>query len=427
MRKLMHSLLAVLLLSSVFFACNKESEEIKTTGRLVGTITDAETNSPLANARIIVFDANTNAPSGVTLTSGSDGKYSAELLSGSYYVKVYRQGYENIPAREVSALPFSIVIGQDQDNSYKMTKSAVTNGGFISGKIVSGGTSVGSVLVVATEGTNGYSTVSDKDGKYIIYNVPAASYTVKGWLASHNSAEVSTTVTASAESANVDIALTQGAGGQVSGQITFLATGNIEVDVALTHPATKETIPGLSKITAGGMYTISNVPDGKYLARASYANDTKVVDPDWIIRNGEPFVTVAGASVTRNFSVTGAVELASPTNISTTTEPVSASNTPVFSWLAYSSTDDYVIEVINANGKVIWGGFSNNYTNKNISIPKSQTSIQFNSDGKATEGLQAGKVYHWRVYASKNDIKELTGWKLISVSEDQRGLIKIAE
>jgi hypothetical protein len=428
MRKLMRSLLVVMLLSSVFFACKKDQEDVKTTGKLIGTITDAETNSPLANARIIVFDANTNAPAGITLTTGSDGKYSAELLPGNYYVKIYRQGYENIPAREVSALPFSIVIGHDLDNSYKMFKSAITDGGFISGKLISGGNPVAGVLVVAANGANGFSSVTDKEGKYVIYNVPAASYTVKGWIAGYNSSEATTTVTAGAETANVDLALTQGANGQVTGQISFLATGSVEIDVALTHPATKETIPGLSKITSGGNYTISHVPDGKYLARATYANDTKVMDPDWIIKNGEPFVTVTGASITRNFSVTGAVELANPTNISSTTEPVATSATPTFSWLAYASTDDYVIEVMNANGKVIWGGFSNNYTTKNISIVKSQTSIQFNADGKATEALQPGQVYRWRIYASKNDIKELiTGWKLISVSEDQRGLIKIAQ
>jgi hypothetical protein len=416
-----------MLLSSVFFACKKDSEEIKTTGKVSGTITDAESGSPLANARIIVFDANTNAPAGITLITGSDGKYSTDLLPGNYYVKIYRQGYENIPAREVSALPFSIVISQTQDNSYRMFKSTVTNGGFISGKIVAGGNAVAGVLVVATNGANGFSSVSDKEGKYVICNVPAAAYTVKGWIAGYNSSEVSATVTADAESANTDVALTQGASGQVNGQISFLATGNVEIDVALTHPATRETIPGLSKTTTGGNYTISNVPDGRYLARATYANDTKVMDPDWIIKNGEPFVTVAGAPIIRNFSVTGAVELASTTNISSTTEPVTTSATPTFSWLAYSSTDDYIIEVMNANGKVIWGGFSNNYTTKNIIIAKSQTSIQFNSDNKATEALQPGQVYRWRVYASKNDIRELTGWKLISVSEDQRGLIKIAQ
>ena len=152
------------------------------------------------------------------------------------------------------------------------------------------------------------------------------------------------------------------------------------------------------------------------------------MDPDWIIKNGEPYVTVSGASVIRNFSITGALAVVSPSNAATTSEPLQVTGTaPTFSWTPYSSSDDYIIEVMNANGQVIWGGFSNNYTVKNISIPRSQTSIQFNSDGKATESLQPGNVYRWRVYTSKNDIKEVVGWKLISVSEEQLGLIKIAQ
>ena len=68
--------------------------------------------------------------------------------------------------------------------------------------------------------------------------------------------------------------------------------------MALTHPLTKETIPGLNAITLNRDYTITNVPDGTYLARATYANDGKVIDPDWIIKNGEPLVTVSGGSIT---------------------------------------------------------------------------------------------------------------------------------
>ncbi|HEY0635412.1 MAG TPA: carboxypeptidase regulatory-like domain-containing protein, partial [Gammaproteobacteria bacterium] len=76
---------------------------------------------------------------------------------------------------------------------------------------------------------------------------------------------------------------------------------------------------------------------------------------------------------------------------------------------------------------VIWGGFSGSYdaTLKNIVIPAAETSIVFNTDYTATSALLPGHVYRWRIYASKDDVKEATGWKLISVSEDQQGLFKI--
>jgi len=60
-----------------------------------------------------------------------------------------------------------------------------------------------------------------------------------------------------------------------------------------------------------------------------------------------------------------------------------------------------------------------------VLLPKTQTSIRFNADSTATESLVPGRTYRWKVYVSKDDAKEPLGWKLISVSEDQRGLIKI--
>ena len=419
-------MLAAMLCATLLLGCKKDDEPVQTTGTLKGQVVDQQTATPLAEVRIIVFDANTNNPVGSSLLTGADGNYSIELPAGNYYLKLFKQGYENIPGREISAIPQQVVVGQVAEQPYRMSKSEVTNGGYISGKVTANGTPVNGALVVAT-GPAGASSVTDKDGNYFIYNLVAGSYTVKGWSSGYNSAEATAAVTANAEAAGINLTLTAGTPGAVSGQVAFLATTNVTVDVTLIHPATREPIPGLAAITdAAGAYSIPNVPNGTYITRASYRNDSKVMDPDWIIKNGEPTVTVSGGAATRNFSVTGAVEPASPTNAPTTVEPVAVSGTtPTFTWQPYSSTEDYVIEVTDANGKVIWGGFSNNYTVKNIVIPKAQLSIQFNADGKATQALAVGSVYRWKVYASKNDVKEATGWKLISVTEDQRGLIRI--
>jgi hypothetical protein len=96
-----------------------------------------------------------------------------------------------------------------------------------------------------------------------------------------------------------------------------------------------------------------------------------------------------------------------------------------FTWAQYASADNYVIEVTNQAGRVIWGGFSNDWTSRNVLLPKTQTSVAFNSDNKATESLVVGKVYRWKVYVSKSDSQEPLGWKLISASEDQQGMFKI--
>ncbi len=130
--------------------------------------------------------------------------------------------------------------------------------------------------------------------------------------------------------------------------------------------------------------------------------------------------------MTRDFSVTGGVSLASPTNAMASTLPVDVKASGLtFTWSQYASADNYVIEVTNQSGRVIWGGFSNNWTTRNMLLPKTQTSVAFNSDGTATEQLVVGKVYRWKVYVSKDDSREALGWKLISASEDQQGMVKI--
>lgn len=421
-------LFTILILGSLLFTigCKKEEPVPATSGTLTGTIIDAISGSALADVLVVVFDANTNSPTGATVSSGADGVYSVELDPGTYFVKAAKQGYEKSPPPSVAPISFNITLGATTTKDIEMFESTVTDGGWITGKVMAGDVAVAGALIVADNARGGYSTISDEEGNYAIFNVPAATYNVNAWLAGYNSTEVSASATASAESAGTDIVMTEGASGSVTGSITFLATGNIEVDVALTHPSTGETIPGLDTITTSYVYELANVPDGTYLARASYNNDGIVMDPDWIVKNGEPFVTVSGGAVDRPFSVTNSVEVLSPSNDATSVEPVVVTTTtPTFEWTPYSATSDYVIEVTDANGKLIWGGFTAGYAAKNVVIPSSSTSVVFGdvSVGNApAEDLVSGKTYRWRIFASKNNQQSTVGWDLISVSEDQRGL-----
>jgi len=393
-------------------------------GTLSGSITSSSSQS-VSGASIIVFNANTNLPVGNVSTS-SNGSYTIQLDSGSYYVKVYAQGYQSIPLPGLSAVPFTVAANNTTTISYQMNVMQVTNAGLISGKVVSSsGSPLSGVLVVAHSGAAGYSSVSDNNGNYTIYNVPANSYSVQGFIATYNSDSVGVSVITGSTPVNANLHLTAGAPGAVTGMVTFLATANKEVDVSLINPYTRESIPGLSTMTAGGSYTLSNVPNGNYIARATFRNDTLVMDPDWILKNGQPTVVVAGSSATRNFSVTGSVLLNSPSNAPATTVPLKISGTtPTFTWTAYPSTSDYAVEVSDENGNIIWGGFNGSGASitRNVTVPSSQTSIVYNSDNSAKQPLQAGHYYRWRIYACKN-VTGTPSWKLISVSEDQMGLI----
>lgn len=402
-----------------------ESTAPPSTGILSGTVTDALSSTPLLGTRVVVYDANSNNPV-ATLSTSATGTFQVEFSVGTYFVRCSKQGYEEAPPRDISPFPLNVAAAQTTTTAIQMYPSSRANTGAISGAVSNGGAGVPNVLVVAESGQNGYSSVTDASGRYAIYNIPAAQCSVRAWTSGLVSTQVAVSVTAGSEVSNVNLALSAVTSGVVSGSITFLATTNIEVDVSLLNPLSREAIPGLTATTQSTNYTIANVPPGTYLARATYRNDGKVMDPDWIVKNGEPMVVVTSGTVSRPFSVTGAITLLNPTNSATSTQPVEVSRAQlILTWQAYSSADHYIPEVVNQSGRVIWGGFADNWTTRKVLIPKTETSIHFNADSTATESLVPGKTYRWKVYASKDDSKETTGWKLISVSEDQQGLIKI--
>lgn len=397
-------------------------------GTLQVNVTDgaSATGDGLADVQVLVFDADTNEPVGNTLITDVNGTASGTYNVGSYYFRLSKQGYKGSPAAGISALPHAVQSNQTTIAEVTLLPHTITGMGSISGQVTDGTNPVAGVLLVATDTLGAtYSTISDSAGNYNIYNTPADDYTIKGWRAGYNSDEQPATVTADTETPDIIITLTGDATASVSGSITFLAVTNGVVDVSLIHPVSRDIIPGTVTVTTNNLnYVINNVPDGDYIGRASFENDGYVMDPDAIVKFGEPMVTISGTNQTLDFDVTGSVLLDSPTNPETTTVPAVVDTlTPTLTWVAYPSTSDYVIEVINSSGEVIWGSFSGT-TKLNSLASTSPANVIFNFDGLASEPLADGHTYRWRVYASKDDTSA-TGWRLISASEDQRGVFKV--
>jgi len=206
--------------------------------------------------------------------------------------------------------------------------------------------------------------------------------------------------------------------------VTFLASQNAVVDVSLLDKISYSVVNGLTTvIDSSRNYTINNIPAGEYIAWASYKNDGYVMDPDWIFKNpGALFVSFAGdSSKVRDFSVTDAITINSPTNPSYELIPALAdSAVPTFSWNAYPSTKEYIIEVRDINGELIWGGFKASGEIRHAQIPKEWNSVEFNFDGSALTQLQSGNIYQWRIYSDDDDA--LNVQTLLSASEDLMGL-----
>lgn len=420
----------------LFFAgCGKDNGNNPpplTYGVISGKIIDALSSSSagIASANVVAYNASTNAP--VTRTfSDAQGYYRLEVAGGTFYLKVAAQGFLPYPRGDAAPVSFDVPVNDTVVKDIYLTQdSQAGSTGSISGTVTAGATGTADVLIVATRPSDSaaFSSVSGPGGVFVLYNVPAGSYNISCYIEGYSQiADTSVTVTAGSGIAGISLHLAACTNTRLTGQITFLASQNAQVDITLVHPVTRDAIPGLDTISdANKNYSLSGIPAGTFLAWASYRNDGYVVDPDWIFKNGLPYVTFTAIDTikTLDFSVTDAITIVSPTNPTDSVYPIAvATVSPVFSWLKYSGAHEYIIEVFNSSGDRIWGGYDTAGTVLHTQIGQQDTSAMFNFDGSATDSLHDGESYRWKIYADNDATLNVQG--LISSSEDLRGLFKV--
>jgi hypothetical protein len=403
-----------------------------TYGVIKGRIIDALSSGSggIASANVVACNANTNAP--VTRTfSDAQGYYRIEVAAGTYYLKVAAQSFEPSPPLNGEPLPFYVPVNDSVVKDVYLTPDPQAGStGSISGTVSSGTSLMVNVLVVATRtsDSSAVSGVSGPNGFFVLCNIPAGDYSIRCYTAGYSQiSDTSVTVSAGSGITGITLHLAACSNTSLSGQVTFLASQNSQVDITLVHPVTRDAVPGLDTISdANKNYLLSGIPLGTYVAWASYRNDGYVMDPDWIYKNGLPVVTFTAADTIRtlDFSVTGAITILSPTNAADSIYPVPVDTVaPAFTWESYSSTHEYIIEVYNSHGDVIWGGFDTNGVVRHAQIDQQQTSAVFNFDGSASDSLENGGIYRWKIYADNDASLNVQG--LISSSEDLRGLFKV--
>ena len=126
------------------------------------------------------------------------------------------------------------------------------------------------------------------------------------------------------------------------------------------------------------------------------------------------------------FSVTGAITIISPSNLADSIIPDTVeSSSPVFSWDSYPQSKEYIIEVRDINGNLIWGGFTESGEVLHSPISKYKTSVEFNFDGSASSELQIGNIYQWKIYADGD--ANIGIQSLLSSSEDLMGLFIVRD
>jgi len=427
-------------ISAIFLsACSNNPTEPADplTSTIVGSVSNSSDSSAISNANVSLYDANTNEPVNRVLTD-SEGNYTFTVIEGNFYLKIDAQGYYSAPPEDGAPIPFGAP-GNDttlQQIFLDARPDSSTLGGF-SGNVNPSDTSgISGVLIIATSSQNTFSGTTGPDGYYVFYNVPPGTYQLEYHVAEYLpvSTGVTVTVTAGVITDNVDSEMASGAMGKVSGQVSFVAVSNpsFDVDVTVIHPQAREAIPGLSTFinAQGGSYSISSIPYDTYIVWASYRNDGLVMDPDAIHKSGLPIITFSDAfhETSISFKVTGAVELISPTNLPDSVYPTPIFTTqPTFTWTktsSYASVKEYIIEVFNSKGEVIWGGFDDNGVIRHPKIdPQETTSVVYNFDGSAINPLEQGQTYRWKVYA--DDDADPNVQTLLSSSENLMGLFKV--
>lgn len=414
--------------------------------QLHGMVFDAETEAAIEGAHVLALDEQGTAKSDIAISDAA-GEYSLTVPvprndDGSpaagypFFLRAQAQDYQTFPSGIRTALP--IEVGDaGQTEGVWILDSALTDIALlllpsdqqglpsVAGSVLAGDDS-GGVLVVAEDGSGaGLSAVSDLSGAYTIFNVPAGSYTVKGYAAGLQLEPADATVAADPVT-GVDLAVSTAALGTISGKISIVNPGDgdatsvvLVVESTFNDTFVRGEVPrGLRSPLSGppsvtGDFSIEGVPAGRYVVLAAFENDFLVRDPDTNIAGTQILhleVPSPGTdyAIPDSFKVTGALGVVGPG----AEVPEAVTGNPTLEWEDDSSEDYYTVVVYDAFGNLVW----------ETQIPGQSGGATVSLD-YAGPALESGMYYQFRA----------TSWRQsggqppapISQTEDLRGVFYV--
>lgn len=406
--------------------------------QLEGRVYDLATTSGIEGASVVATDEN-GAPAGPAVTSTTDGKYTLRIPStrtddkGAYtarkvllrsqaknYVPFPSGGRISLPVdtgaatREAEGKPY-ILKNAQTDVGLSPVAAASQNLPTVSGTVEMSAEQK-SVMLVLEPG--GATTLAASDGKFAFFNVAAGTFKLSAYSRGVNYTPLDVTV-ASSEVKDLEVKKSATSTASLSGSVQLVAgANNAGTSVVLVVESTfiealgrGEVPPGLRAPESGpptvtGQWTISGIPDGRYVVLAAFENDGNVRDPDPLISGTQiQRITVSGGALTPSvspaFKVTAAVAVVSPGKDGV--EDVGA--TPTFTWAVHSNADAYELKVFDGLGNVIW-----------TSQLGSKDTVTATYAGPA---LTPGQFYQWRVTAIRRGAPT-------SHTEELRGLFRVA-
>jgi len=329
--------------------------------------------TPIQNAVVSAQDVN-DQPITTTDVTDVNGAYELDVSrarNSAVKLRAAAAGYESFPSGIRRSLPIDlsgavrqgdVLVVSGLETEVTLEQLASTSGlGSISGAVEGVG-----ALVVA-EGPVVRSTVSDIDGPYVIFNLPAGTYQVNAYAAGSQFIPAPANVVDGAQTSDVNLTRSGAATGSLSGNVNIVnAPGGSSTSVVLVVASTFNDVtlrgdvpPGLRAPRTGtpnvnGSFTIDNVPNGTYKVLAAFENDGLVRDPDPNIAGTQIVeITVAGGATTlpNSFKITGCLEVTAP---GAGDAPTAVTGTPTFIWGDDSSEDYYTLEVLDTSGNIIW-------------------------------------------------------------------------
>jgi hypothetical protein len=399
-------------------------------GRVIKT---ADGKTGIQGARVVARDVNGAMASLHVAVSGADGAYKLSFPTtrkadgtpsvGKFTLRADAAGYATFPSGLRTALPVDTTqVVKNADGSYSVKNVTTDIGldalpnpmglGSISG-IVKAPTPAGTLVVAGT--AEAPSGIADRDGTFTIFNVPAGSQPVAGYLQGLQLKPTTANVPAGGNVAGVELLSDPGALATVTGDVSFVNAGSSASTIVLVVDATYqknlqrgEVPKGLRTDVQNGKYTFTGVPAGKYVVLAAFENDGLVRDPDTTIGGtATQFITVANAAVTvTGFKITGALNVNSPG----ASGPEGTTNKPTFSWADDSSEDGYEVVVYDTFGKEIW---------RKADIASVSGSGAVTQVYEGTTALETGKYYQFRAYSWRDKTGKKT---YISATEDLKGV-----
>lgn len=354
---------------------------------LKGLVFDSATSGGIQGAHVIALDEVATAVTDIAVTDVA-GDYTLEVpvardeagapvKDRAFTLRAGAQNYQTFPGGIRTALPISTGEAKAVEKTW-VIEAALTEIALIplpeneqglpsiSGTVKAGEAS-GGVLVIAEAGGKGISAISDKAGKYTIFNVPDGGYTVAGYAAGVQLTPEAADV-AGADVVGVDLAASADALGSISGKLSIVNPGDgnatsvvLVVESTFSDTFVRGEVPrGLRTPLSGtpdvtGDFLIEGVPAGKYVVLAAFENDDLVRDPDMNIAGTQIVHTEMAAPGTAialpdSFKITGALEVFGPG----AEQPELVTDKPTLSWADDSSEDFYKVVVFDAYGNLAW-------------------------------------------------------------------------